>query len=166
VNDTRRDPSRREPAAQERTPRNPSSGRADVGATHLALVASDLARSVPFYQRYAGMQVVHERSDPGGARVVWLSDLTRPFVLVLIEGRVEARLAGFSHLGVGCASRAEVDRLAAAARAEGCLELGPTDSGEPVGYWAFLRDPDGHHLELSFGQEVGLTVANARGPDG
>ncbi|HNC43573.1 MAG TPA: VOC family protein, partial [Acidobacteriota bacterium] len=24
--------------------------------------------------------------------------------------------------------------------------------------WAFLRDPDGHTLELAFGQEVGLTV--------
>jgi hypothetical protein len=29
----------------------------------------------------------------------------------------------------------------------------------PVGYWALLRDPDGHALELSYGQEVGLTVA-------
>lgn len=139
--------------------------RVDIGATHLALVASDLERSIAFYERYAGMQVVHRRADPGGSRVVWLSDLTRPFVLVLIEGAVEARLGGFSHLGVGCASRAEVDRLAAAARAEGCLAMGPTDSGEPVGYWAFLRDPDGHHLELSYGQEVGLAVAHARDGD-
>lgn len=136
--------------------------RVDVGASHLALVASDLARSISFYERYAGMKIVHERRDPGGSRVVWLSDLTRPFVLVLIEGRVDARLGGSCHLGVGCASREEVDRLAGAARAEGCLELGPTDSGEPVGYWAFLRDPDGHHLELSYGQEVGLTVAQAK----
>jgi catechol 2,3-dioxygenase-like lactoylglutathione lyase family enzyme len=121
--------------------REPARRSVDVGATHLALVVSDLERSIAFYARYAGMQVVHRRHDPGG-RVVWLSDLTRPFVLVLIEGEVEARLAG-------------------AARAEGCLALGPTDSGPPIGYWAFLRDPDGHHLELSFGQEVGLTVAAA-----
>lgn len=142
--------------------------RIDVGATHLALVASQLERSIAFYERYARMEVVHRRADPGGSRVVWLSDLTRPFVLVLIEGRVEAeeRLGGVSHLGVGCASRAEVDRLAAAARAEGCLAMGPTDSGEPVGYWAFLRDPDGHHLEISYGQEVGLTVTRARGAAG
>jgi len=139
-----------------------SSSRVDVGATHLALVASDVGRSIAFYERFAGMQVVHQRSDPGGARVVWLSDLTRPFVLVLIEGRVETQLGGFSHLGVGCASREEVDRLAAAAREDGCLALGPTDSGGPVGYWAFLRDPDGHQLEISFGQEVGSTVEHAR----
>ena len=41
------------------------------------------------------------------------------------------------------------------------MRLGPIDSGEPVGYWAFLSDPDGHTLELAFGQEVGLTVAGA-----
>jgi lactoylglutathione lyase len=34
-----------------------------------------------------------------------------------------------------------------------------TDFGPPVGYWAFIADPDGNTLELSFGQEVGLTVA-------
>lgn len=136
--------------------------RVDVGATHLARVASNLERSIAFHEREAGMQVVHRRADPGGSRVVWLSDLTRPFVLVLIEGAVEARLGGFSHLGVGCASPAEVDRLAGAARAVGCLAMGPTDSGEPVGYGAFLREPDGHHLEPSYRQEVGLTVAHAR----
>ena len=38
----------------------------DVGATHLALVVSDLERSMAFYARYAGMQVVHRRHDPGG----------------------------------------------------------------------------------------------------
>ena len=42
--------------------------------------------------------------------------------------------------------------------AEGCLIDGPTDLGPPVGYYAFLRDPDGHTLELSYGQEVALAV--------
>ena len=85
-------------------------------------------------------------------------------MLVLIEvPRVESRLAGFNHIGVGCASREEVDRLCARQRADGCLALGPTDSGYPVGYWAFLRDPDGHQLEISFGQEVGMTVQAASG---
>jgi hypothetical protein len=134
----------------------------DVGATHLALVVSDVGASVSFYARYARMQVVHERLDTGATRVVWLSDLTRPFVLVLIEGQVDARLAGFCHLGVGCESRAEVDRLCDQAKGEDRLALGPIDSGEPVGYWAFLRDPDGHNLEISYGQEVGLTVAQAK----
>ena len=138
-----------------------SAARTDVGATHIALTVADLDASIAFDARYAGMKVVHERKDP--TRVAWISDLTRPFVLVLIQvPRVEFRLAGFNHIGVGCASRDEVDRLSALAREDGCLALGPTDSGYPVGYWAFLRDPDGHQLEISFGQEVGIAVDQAR----
>ncbi len=135
--------------------------RTDVGATHIALTVADLDASIAFYARYAAMTVVHERKD--ATRVAWISDLTRPFVLVLIEvPRVEFRLAGFNHIGVGCASRADVDRLATQARDEGCLARGPIDSGYPVGYWAFLRDPDGHQLEISFGQEVGIAVDHAK----
>ncbi|MCA1845406.1 MAG: VOC family protein, partial [Actinobacteria bacterium] len=83
-----------------------------------------------------------------------LSDGTRPFVLVLIEtGKpFEHRLAGHAHLGVACDSREEVDRLAGRAGEAGCLLSGPSDSGPPLGYWAFLSDPDGHQLELSYGQ--------------
>ncbi|MBS1106414.1 MAG: lactoylglutathione lyase-like lyase [Deltaproteobacteria bacterium] len=137
-----------------------SAAPTDVGATHVALTVADLDASIAFYARYAGMKVVHERKET--TRVAWISDLTRPFVLVLIEvPRVSFLLAGFNHIGVGCASRDEVDRLAAQARKDGCLALGPTDSGYPVGYWAFLRDPDGHQLEISFGQEVGIAVQAA-----
>jgi catechol 2,3-dioxygenase-like lactoylglutathione lyase family enzyme len=133
----------------------------DRGLTHVALPVTDLERSIDFYGRYAGLKVVHRR-----AGVAWLSDRTRPFVIVLMEQpRVEHPLRPFAHLGVGCASREELDRLAAQARAEGRLVGGPEDSGPPVGYWAFLADPDGHTLELSFGQEVGLTV-EAAGPRG
>lgn len=133
----------------------------DLGLTHVALTVRDLMRSLAFYERYARMRLVHERTDPmTGRRVGWISDGTRPFVVVLIEAaEVEARLDGWAHLGVGCADRGEVDRLCEEARAEGCLVKEPADAGYPVGYWSMLRDPDGHHLELSFGQEVGLTVA-------
>jgi catechol 2,3-dioxygenase-like lactoylglutathione lyase family enzyme len=142
---------------------DPLAGAKDLGLTHVALLVRDPAASLDFYSRYARMQVVHRRRDAQtGREVLWLSDRTRPFVIVLIQAeRVEGRLDGFAHLGVGCASRAEVDRLCALARGEGRLGLGPLDSGPPVGYWAFLRDPDGHNLEISYGQEVGFTVAEA-----
>jgi catechol 2,3-dioxygenase-like lactoylglutathione lyase family enzyme len=118
--------------------------------------------SVAFYERYAGMNVVHERADPEtGDRVVWLSDGTRPFVIVLIEHMPDGQLSGFAHLGVGVASRDEVERRCQAAREEGRTVFGPSDSGYPVGYWAFIVDPDGHNLELSHGQEVALTVERA-----
>lgn len=134
----------------------------DVGLTHIALPARNLDASIAFYAKYARMTVVHRRSAPGGHPVVWLSDRTRPFVIVLIEQpEVRSALGPLSHLGVGCASREEVDRLCAEARQEGVLRRGPTDSPYPVGYWAFLADPDGHTLEISHGQEVGLTVERA-----
>ena len=143
---------------------------ADVGFSHVALPVADPAASIDFYARYAGMQVVHRRTEPGGegggdsgtSTVVWLSDLTRPFVVVLIETAVSHRLGGFAHLGVGCASRADVDRLCALAHDEGRSVSGPYDSGPPVGYWAIITDPDGHNLELAYGQEVGLTVEHHR----
>ena len=127
----------------------------DVGLTHVALPVTDLDESADFYDRYARMQIVHRRDS-----VIWLSDKTRPFVLVLIEtDAVLHTLRPMAHLGVGCESREEVDRLAARARVERCLISGPADAGPPVGYWAFLRDPDGHTLEVSFGQQVGITVS-------
>lgn len=129
----------------------------DVGFTHIALTVTSLDESIAFYWAYAAFEVVHRRKG-----VVWLSDKTRPFVLVLAETEsVDVVLAPFAHLGIGCESREEVDRLSALARGEERLIGGPTDSGPPVGYWAFIRDPDGHTLEVSHGQEVGLTVEKA-----
>ena len=146
----------------------------DVGFTHVALLVGDLDASIGFYARYADMQVVHQRAEHG-SRVAWVSDRTRPFVIVLIQvpsyvprafvrfaNRLVRLVVPFEHMGVGCASRDEVDRRCARAREEGCLSRGPADYGPPVGYWAFLTDPDGHTLELSYGQEVGLTVARTR----
>lgn len=137
----------------------------DLGATHVALPVADVARSIEFYARYADMQVVHDRVDEAnGTRVAWISDLTRPFVVVLIQTPTPGDgLKGFwAHLGVGVASRDEVDRRCAAATAEGRPVIGPTDSGYPVGYWAYIVDPDGHNLEISHGQEVGFTVEQSR----
>jgi len=132
----------------------------DVGLTHIALTVTDVDRAIAFYAKYARMHVVHRRVDgDSGRTVVWISDGTRPFAIVLIAATpVHAVLAPWTHLGVACADRAEVDRLCEEARRDGVLVDGPADSGPPVGYWAFLRDPDGHTLELSFGQEVERTV--------
>ncbi|WP_287129479.1 VOC family protein [Candidatus Cyanaurora vandensis] len=133
----------------------------DLGLTHVALPVRDLDSSLDFYGRYAGMKVVHRRQDDEG-EVAWITDQTRPFVIVLIKkAQVTHPLLPSAHLGVACATREEVDRLCAQARAEGCLRDGPADAGAPIGYWAFLADPDGHTLELSYGQEVTFTVEQA-----
>ncbi len=139
----------------------------DVGWTHIALPVTDMDRSLEFYDRYAEMGVVHLRSQESESnrQVAWLSDGTRPFVLVLVEvEQVKNPLGEFAHLGVACSSREEVDRRVALARSEGIPVEGPQEMGPPVGYWVFLRDPDGHTLELSFGQEVDATLDEASGP--
>jgi catechol 2,3-dioxygenase-like lactoylglutathione lyase family enzyme len=138
--------------------------RSDLGLTHIALAVSAIDASVGFYKTYAGMQVVHQRKDSGtGVNVAWLSDLTRPFVIVLIESGADAPpLRPLSHLGVALRSREEVDRLCEQARRESRQVQGPQDSGYPVGYWAFIADPDGHTLELSYGQEIAFTVEDFR----
>jgi catechol 2,3-dioxygenase-like lactoylglutathione lyase family enzyme len=137
--------------------------RIDRGLTHVALPVTDLEASLDFYRRFADMDVVHRRRDEDSdGEVVWVSDRTRPFVIVLIEHDAPVGgLTGFSHLGIGCETRREVDRRCELARDEGRTVLGPLDSGPPVGYWAFITDPDGNNLELSHGQEVGLTVEQA-----
>jgi catechol 2,3-dioxygenase-like lactoylglutathione lyase family enzyme len=137
---------------------------ADLGLTHVAFSVRDLAASVAFYERYAGMTVVHRRTDEGSVKVAWVTDHTRPFVVVLIEGvsRDDTPLGPFGHLGVACKSRDEVDRLCALAAAEGRLRKPATDSGPPVGYWAFIADPDGNTLEVSHGQDTEFTVASEK----
>jgi lactoylglutathione lyase len=122
----------------------------DLGLSHIALPVRSLTASVAFYEQYANMTVVHTR--PG---VTWVSDRTRPFAIVLLEtsDKIDAILP-MAHLGVGVASREEVDRLCALALSSGCL-VRPADQAEPpVGYWALIADPDGHTLEVAYGQDL------------
>ena len=134
---------------------------ADLGFTHVALTSADLAASVDFYERYAAMTVVHRRRDATTQRtVVWMSDRRRAFVLVLLQAeQTSTGLRGLAHLGVACESRDAVDRLCEQARREGRECIGPKDYGHPVGYWAIIADPDGHNLEVSYGQEAGLVLS-------
>ena len=134
----------------------------DIGLTHIALPVQDVNTAIAFYATYAHMQVVQRRRDDiKGSDVAWLSDRTRPFVIVLMRvNTVASPLLPMAHLGVACRSRAEVDRLSTQARNEGRLVRAPEEIGPPAGYCALLSDADGHTLELSYGQEVGLTLAS------
>jgi predicted lactoylglutathione lyase len=126
----------------------------DIGLTHIALPVSSLEASVAFYAQYANMSVVHSR--PG---VVWISDRTRPFAIVLMETAGAIRpLLPMAHIGVGVSSHDEVDRLCELAAQSGCLARPAEQMEPPVGYWALFSDPDGHTLEVSYGQDVGEIV--------
>lgn len=149
-----------EPPTPRTEPLHPGDHPVDLGLTHVALPVSDLDASIAFYGEFADMEVVHQRGEPG-ERVAWISDRTRPFVVVLLERSVDHKLGGWAHLGVGLPSRAEVDRVLQRATDAGHEVLGPFDSGPPVGYWGIMADPDGHNLEVVYGQEVGFTVESA-----
>ena len=82
-----------------------------MGLTHVALAVAELDRSIEFYATFGEFRVVHRRERHAGQGVAWISDGTRPFVLVLLEGREHSgTLSGWAHLGIGVASRDEVDR--------------------------------------------------------
>jgi lactoylglutathione lyase len=148
------------PVSQNQTPEDSSQEiMSDLGLSHVALPVVKLDASIAFYHRYAGLKTVHRRNS-----VAWLSDLTRPFAVVLLEvSAVPHPLLPSGHLGVGVESREEVDRLCALASDEGCLVRAAQDYGRPVGYWALIRDPDGHTLEIAYGQEVAFSIDQAAG---
>jgi catechol 2,3-dioxygenase-like lactoylglutathione lyase family enzyme len=127
--------------------------------THVALHVRDLEATVRFYRRFCDLAVVHERSAGEGASVVWLAEngREREFIFVLLSGGRGKTPAEdeYGHLGFACASRAEVDRIAGEARAEGCLVWEPREEPYPGGYYCGLKDPDGNFVEFSFGQPLG-----------
>ena len=59
----------------------------DIGFTHVALPVTNLQASVSFYERFTDLRVVHRRAQASDVHreIAWLSDLMRPFVLVLAE---------------------------------------------------------------------------------
>lgn len=128
--------------------------------THLALHVRDVAACIDFYQHYAGMKLVHERTSATGTeRVVWLAEPGREtqFVLVLFPGGPgrQQDAADYSHLGFALETRAAVDDIANRAREAGILAWEPQQEPFPVGYYCALRDPDGNVVEFSYGQPLG-----------
>ena len=141
--------------------------------THIALPVRDLDATLAFYDKYTTLVNIHERLDPDtGMRSVWLAnerDVTAEgarFVIVLICGKLPTKITGdikeeygflrsISHLGISLESREQVDEIAAVAKAEGCLLLGPMYRNEVVGYICVITDPDGNNLEFSVEQVLG-----------
>ena len=141
--------------------------------THIALPVRDLDATLAFYERYTTLVNIHERNDPEtGLRSVWLAnqrDVTADaarFVIVLICGKLPTKITGdikeeygfltsISHLGISLDSREAVDEIAAMAKQDGCLLLGPMYRNEVVGYICIVTDPDGNNLEFSVEQVLG-----------
>jgi catechol 2,3-dioxygenase-like lactoylglutathione lyase family enzyme len=141
--------------------------------THLALPVRDLDATLAFYEKYTDLVDIHQRQDSDtGLRTVWLAnrrditDAGARVVIVLICGSLPTKITGdikehygfltsIAHLGISVDSRAEVDRIAEMARADGCLLLGPMYRNEVVGYICIVTDPDGNNVEFSVEQVLG-----------
>jgi len=123
--------------------------------THITITVSNIERSIDFYTSLCGLSVLRDRRREGGG-TVWLGYQPQggedpTFALVISEGEVTDRL---DHFGFQCESREEVDSIAESARNQGVLVYPPHDSGGVVGYWAIIKDPDGHNVEFTFGQPL------------
>jgi lactoylglutathione lyase len=141
--------------------------------THIALPVRDLDATLAFFAKYTTLVNIHERVDrESGLRSVWLAnqrDVTAEaarFVVVLICGKLPTKVTGdikeeygflrsISHLGISLDSRDEVDQIAAMAKEDGCLLLGPMYRNEVVGYICIVTDPDGNNIEFSVEQVLG-----------
>lgn len=142
--------------------------------THIAIPVRDLEATLRFYEKYTTLVNIHERYDEEtGLRTAWLAnerDRTLEgaarFVIVLICGKLPTKITGdikeeygfltsISHLGISLDSREEVDRIAAMAKEDGCLLLGPMYRNPVVGYICVVTDPDGNNLEFSVEQVLG-----------
>ncbi len=122
---------------------------------HIALRAADIERTAQFYCDWAGMEIIHDRRDPGHThRVMWVRLKGDPagLIIVLIENENEYAHGRMDHFGFHISSRAAVDALAERARAAGILVDAPQYAGPVVGYFCTIKDPDGNLVEFSCDQ--------------
>ena len=114
------------------------------------------------------MHVVHERQgSEQDSSVIWLSEPGREheLIFVLIPGGsvprgpgprlLPPRLRGRNPRGGG-------PRSPSALVAKAGFIWEPTEEDYPVGYYCGVRDPDGNHVEFSFGQPLGPGAEQAR----
>jgi lactoylglutathione lyase len=148
--------------------------------THIALPVRDLEATLAWYRKYTTLEVIHEREDPDTKlRTAWLANAgdktdlggdigvqSATFVIVLIAGKLPTDITGdikeeygfltsISHLGISLDTREDVDRIAAMAKEDGCLLLGPMYRNVVVGYICVVKDPDGNNVEFSVEQVLG-----------
>jgi catechol 2,3-dioxygenase-like lactoylglutathione lyase family enzyme len=126
--------------------------------SHIGIPVSDLDKSVAFYKKWAAMKVQQpDAGDTTGVKGARLAQESGGFVISLLATvTLPLPMPGIMHLGFDCATKAQVDKLAADAKKAGILISGPTDAGPDLGYQCYISDPDGNNIEFAFGQKVGL----------
>jgi catechol 2,3-dioxygenase-like lactoylglutathione lyase family enzyme len=114
------------------------------GLTHLHLFVADLERSLRFYRDVFGFEEMFRE----GPKMVFLHPPNSADTITLNEEPARAgELGGIDHFGFRLADPAGLDRaIEEVERAGGSL----VERGEhaPGVRYAYVRDPDGHMIEL------------------
>ena len=117
--------------------------------THVALTVSDLARSVPWYEKLFDAKPVLDEDTGPFRHVVWLIGTT----LVGLhqfpdprEGEFDERRVGLDHLAFACANRGELEEWETRLNELGVAHGGIVDAG--YGSGLSFRDPDNIALEF------------------
>ena len=100
--------------------------------THIALPATDIDKTIDWYERYTPLELLDRREDADG-QGAWLGhrdQVDKPFILVLVsfirdhDKGPQPIMAPFAHIGIEVTSRAEVDSIAARGEAGLCGRVG------------------------------------------
>ncbi|HET7334620.1 MAG TPA: VOC family protein [Rhizomicrobium sp.] len=133
--------------------------------THIAMAVKDIDASIAWYEKFTHLTLLQQSEDKQGKNA-WLGDSSNaqsPFVLVLgqfFEGcdpfapAQHPPMGPFAHIGIELPSKEAVDDIAAKAKADNCLALGPMQMPKQIGYICFVKDPDGNTIEFSYDQGV------------
>ena len=132
------------------------------GAAHVFLTVSDLARSMPFYERllnFCGLRTVMKAEGAmlycvGGRTAIGIQQAADAY---RAERFVQQRV-GLHHLCLRARTREDVDRVHDELRAMGATIVHPPEEGAwAPGYYSVLfEDPDGIRLEVNFVPGKGL----------
>lgn len=122
-----------------------------TGLHHVTLICASLDRTVPFYRDVLGMPLVLEETNPDdpGARHFWFGN-----------GPTRVSFFEYPHMPPGTVGAGSTHHIALAVEADDELEgwrswltsqgIGSTEVLDRGQYRSiYLRDPDGHILELS-----------------
>ena len=111
---------------------------------HMTIYASDIERSIDFYQKIAGLSIVREKKA-GENRVVFLNDGTQDFCLELAKGNEQMHFDGKCiSMGIACEDlEKERERLTGLG-----FEPGDVISPRPDVRFFFISDPDGFQVQF------------------
>jgi len=121
---------------------------------HTMLPVADLSRSITFYMRLLGMKLKERHASEARKVEVGLvgygDDASAPFLELIQDTSEEAPthvIPANIHLGI---DTSDLRKLCAILEKEGITFIRPfKQRSDGMGFSAWIRDPDGHELELA-----------------